>query len=327
MDLLRDFAGFEGTDLALEPDLAREFWATTPLAGLQFYDYGCRDAVLGTEVMPAHGDRLALMRRADNPFDTNATEVWWRNEYQIGHLPRSVAAEVAPLLDAGKVLRAYVVDVGNGEAWSVKALLVGAAAEAIHKARLDRVAARVACELWPTELEIRDYQRVGYIRSHYHWIIRTAPAPTERQKAAVANREKRLELARVRRHADLVFAFASLPTNVSVLPPEALVLADERLRGTTFGWWDQVPAWLLTRSQLRRHGLKPGKGAQPFAAVEYGRGRRHRRYDVYAVSEAPAMKVTAPDVRAQLAEESFWLAYERQRRDVEWEDNDSDIPF
>jgi len=165
MDLLPDLAEFEGTELGLERNLEKEFWATTSLAGLQFYDYASRDPVLDTEVLPRFGDRLALMRRPDNRFDANAVETWWRNEYQLGHLPRSVAANVAPLLDAGKSLRAYVVETGNGRAWSLQALLIGAAAEPLHDARIARVATSAASEIWPTD-------RDGAC---------TSPVPTERR--------------------------------------------------------------------------------------------------------------------------------------------------
>jgi hypothetical protein len=35
-------------------------------------------------------------------------QVWWRNSHMLGHLPRYVASEIAPLLDAGVAARAYV---------------------------------------------------------------------------------------------------------------------------------------------------------------------------------------------------------------------------
>ena len=44
MDQLPDITAFAGTDLGLELQRAEnEFWASTSLAGLQYYTYGLRD--------------------------------------------------------------------------------------------------------------------------------------------------------------------------------------------------------------------------------------------------------------------------------------------
>lgn len=100
---------------------------TTEVAGLQYYDYGKLDDVLGRRVIPAAGDRLALVRRPDNKWDTHAVEVWWGNGHLLGHLPRVTARELAPRLDAGLVCRAYVRCPGNGSRWSMSVELVGSA--------------------------------------------------------------------------------------------------------------------------------------------------------------------------------------------------------
>lgn len=121
---------------------AGEPWCTCRAAGLQFYDYGRWDDVLERRVLPGPGDRLGLVRRPDNAADTHAVELWWRDGHMLGHLPRDLAAELAPRLDAGMACRAYVSDPGRGGAWQLRVLLVGAAVEPVHGCRA--VAAREA---------------------------------------------------------------------------------------------------------------------------------------------------------------------------------------
>ncbi|WP_158871481.1 HIRAN domain-containing protein [Antarcticirhabdus aurantiaca] len=96
----------------------------TAIAGLQFHAYAGPDG-LGGLVMPSAGDRLSLVRAPENPHDTNAIEVWWRNSHRLGHLPRLLAADLSPAMDAGASVRAYVLDAGTGGAWSARVLLVG----------------------------------------------------------------------------------------------------------------------------------------------------------------------------------------------------------
>jgi HIRAN domain len=141
---LPDLTGLEGTEAATEAErLARgEPWFASELAGLQFYAYGRTDELSGEPVIPQPGDRLALVRDPENEYDRHAIQVWWRNGHMLGHLPRSVAAEVAPLLDAGAATRAYVHAPGDGEAWSLRALVVGPAAEPCWARYIEHVAWR-----------------------------------------------------------------------------------------------------------------------------------------------------------------------------------------
>lgn len=141
LPIVPDLTGLAGTPVAVElPRLAvGEPWFTTQVAGLQFYDYGRRDEDLDVIVMPTNGDRLQLVRDPENPHDHHAIRIVWRNDRQLGHVPRTVACDVAPLLDAGAAARAYVVDAGDGEAWSCRALIVGAAAAPWHERHLAHV--------------------------------------------------------------------------------------------------------------------------------------------------------------------------------------------
>lgn len=116
-----------------------EPWFASEIAGLQFYRYDARDELTGSRLRPQPGDRLHLVRDPENEYDGNAVQVWWRNEHQLGHLPRYAAAQIAQLLDAGAAARAYVVDPGDGEAWSLRALVVGAAAAPLYERHIEHV--------------------------------------------------------------------------------------------------------------------------------------------------------------------------------------------
>ncbi len=142
-DRLVDLRGRHGLDLDI-PGIERTAiwdelvsieggrpWTETAIAGLQFYDYG-QPGLSGAPISPALGDRLVLVRAPDNAHDANAVEVWWRNDIRIGHLPRELAADMAPLLDAGASCRAYVSSPGNGEPWSARALILGEAVRTAH---------------------------------------------------------------------------------------------------------------------------------------------------------------------------------------------------
>lgn len=59
---------------------------------------------------------LRLVRRPSNHFDTNAIEVWWdgptgRHPNMLGHVPKEIAARLAPGMDAGQPWRAELDEV------------------------------------------------------------------------------------------------------------------------------------------------------------------------------------------------------------------------
>ena len=81
---------------------------------------------------------------------------------------------------------------------------------------------------------------------------------------------------------------------------------DEALRGRTFPWWDQVPPWLMTKTKLAEHGLRLQREAAPFAAIEYGRGRRWRRYELWAVADCKPKRDAPAEAAARAAEAAFW---------------------
>lgn len=64
-----------------------------------------------------HGCPLLLRRQPDNQYDKNAILVLW-GSLALGHVPRGLAAELAPKMDAGLEVKATKV----GSAWGVVAL-------------------------------------------------------------------------------------------------------------------------------------------------------------------------------------------------------------
>lgn len=72
-------------------------------------------SIVGSSFYPGAGDQWARMRpgqplRAErepnNEYDANAVAVHIFNQ-KLGHFPRGFAAEVAPLMDAGKALKIW----------------------------------------------------------------------------------------------------------------------------------------------------------------------------------------------------------------------------
>ena len=116
-----------GSPLALERSAIElgDPWMVIHIAGLRYYEYGHDDG-LGRVVSPSSGDRLSLIRRPENRHDGNAVEIWWRNGIHLGHVPRHHAEWLAPELDAGKSIRAFVV---RPLPCSMEAMMMGTAVE------------------------------------------------------------------------------------------------------------------------------------------------------------------------------------------------------
>jgi hypothetical protein len=85
----------------------------TPLAGFRHYA-----AAAVWRDMKA-GDRLALVRESENPYDPNAVRVEWRGR-MLGYLPRRDNSAVARQLDRGAALQARVAQVRENRNHSVR---------------------------------------------------------------------------------------------------------------------------------------------------------------------------------------------------------------
>jgi hypothetical protein len=74
---------------------------SSPLAGFRYY----AAQTLWQEMR--EGDRLTLIREADNPHDSNAVRVEWRQQ-KLGYLPRAENRAVAAAMDAGEAVDARI---------------------------------------------------------------------------------------------------------------------------------------------------------------------------------------------------------------------------
>ena len=74
---------------------------SSPLAGFRY----CAGETLWHDMR--EGDRLTLVREADNEHDGNAVRVEWRGQ-KLGYLPRSQNRAVATALDNGEAVDARI---------------------------------------------------------------------------------------------------------------------------------------------------------------------------------------------------------------------------
>jgi hypothetical protein len=74
---------------------------SSPLAGFRYY----AGETLWQEMR--EGDRLTLVREADNPHDGNAVRVEWRGQ-KLGYLPRAENRAVAAAMDGGEPVDARI---------------------------------------------------------------------------------------------------------------------------------------------------------------------------------------------------------------------------
>lgn len=74
---------------------------SSPLAG---YQYGAGKEVWSELKV---GDRLTLVREADNPYDANAVRIEWQGN-KLGYLPRRENRSVAAEMDRGTTVEARI---------------------------------------------------------------------------------------------------------------------------------------------------------------------------------------------------------------------------
>jgi hypothetical protein len=74
---------------------------SSPLAGFRYY----AGETLWLDMR--EGDRLTLMREADNPHDANAVRIEWRGQ-KLGYLPRAENRAVATAIDNGDAVDARI---------------------------------------------------------------------------------------------------------------------------------------------------------------------------------------------------------------------------
>ncbi|MCX7165419.1 MAG: HIRAN domain-containing protein [Rhodocyclales bacterium] len=74
---------------------------SSPLAGFRYY----AGETLWQEMH--EGDRLTLVREADNPHDANAVRIEWHGQ-KLGYLPRTENRAVAAAIDNGDAVDARI---------------------------------------------------------------------------------------------------------------------------------------------------------------------------------------------------------------------------
>lgn len=74
---------------------------SSPLAGFRYY----AGEALWQEMR--EGDRLKLIREADNPHDAHAVRIEWRGQ-KLGYLPSAENRAVAAVMDKGEAIDARV---------------------------------------------------------------------------------------------------------------------------------------------------------------------------------------------------------------------------
>jgi hypothetical protein len=98
--LLQLILGLAVSLTALAADV-RILVQSSPLAGFQYH----AGEALWQEMR--EGDRLTLVREADNPHDANAVRVEWRGQ-KLGYLPRAENRTVAAAMDKGEAIDARI---------------------------------------------------------------------------------------------------------------------------------------------------------------------------------------------------------------------------
>lgn len=64
------------------------------------------------------GEQLSVIREKNNEYDKNAIALYYKY-HKLGHLSREVAADIAPFIDNGTVVKVFVENItgGNGKTY------------------------------------------------------------------------------------------------------------------------------------------------------------------------------------------------------------------
>lgn len=64
------------------------------------------------------GEQLSMRRERQNQFDQNAIALYDSREHHLGYVPKEIASNLAPIMDAGEKLEACVMSVSGGNGYS-----------------------------------------------------------------------------------------------------------------------------------------------------------------------------------------------------------------
>ena len=277
------------TDYRNYNDLFSELQKTpscmTSVAGMQFYDYDDHDDLVGN-IKPKPGDRLQLVRRPENRADTNAVEVWYRDgRFQIGHLPKIVASYAAQDLDAGKSLRCYCADGGDGDAWSMTVVLFH---DDLH-----------------TELQKRQFERdLSDLERHFSDYDEETPySPDSFVKSYIETISHKDQSKRRRQAAEAFVDLLIEPEDYSRASPLPKQPPSSK-RSKTFRLWDEIPknVGLMTKTQWSDLGYNIKKRvSEPFAQIRCRTRRGNKEYNLYASNQVEPKNLKSHNlVRAAL---------------------------
>ncbi len=80
---------------------------TVPIAGMYYYD-GYDEEIYGELSI---GDELELRREPENPYDENAIEVYTRDGYKLGYVPKISNPIPASIADQDIAIGAEIFDI------------------------------------------------------------------------------------------------------------------------------------------------------------------------------------------------------------------------
>ena len=272
-------------------------WFVTEVAGLQFYD---ADALnLSDELAHAQGDDIQLVRRPDNPYDENAVEVWCSNgRHQCGHLPREIAADIAPLLDDLKSVNALCTREFNGHAWSMRIMLYGKDIPAKYFAETRRIRIHDAEDWNRTDKEAEKQRAVRREKDDDNQYF---------QRKIKWNRIDRLTDAAGTFFPDLVNGD---PTPLDVVSDGDFVKRKKH-KNHRFSFYDRnIPPSLKTRDKWRAEGYRPKKNAEPYA---YARIRPVVPTELYHVRDVEPFK-NSKWLKEQKSWDTLWDLVRLRRR-------------
>lgn len=250
---------------------------TTQVAGLQFYDFGKKR--LSGKVKPAQHERVNLIRKPDNQEDQNAIEVWsYNSEHMLGHIPRDLAEDLAPIIDEGRHIRGYVIDPGTpGITWSMDLVLAS------------------------------DHLPKHLISAHFEKSLRELNRFVEEkrkpQKAKPIALPFTFEFEERAREAAEILAIMFV-TKEDIEPPFPEDPGPE-VEGKSYCSWPSIPDGLKTKTQWSNAGFKLKKDAKkPRAEYYTSYGYKEWRYDLWAVDQVERKKVRPQTVARRMLEQN-----------------------
>jgi hypothetical protein len=94
----------------LERKADNRIWGT--VAGVSFVPGYPNNLLQFAETIYKGEGSATIKRNPANKYDSNACEIWLFDKHFIGHVPKDIAAEIAPKMDAGKKYTIKITSLG-----------------------------------------------------------------------------------------------------------------------------------------------------------------------------------------------------------------------